>query len=272
MSAVAFTDLVPAYTVYYRYSKQVFSMSVDKVRYAHDFGGDGELIILLHGFLGSKWDWSKLAPKLVKEGYRVVAIDLLGFGRAPKPMSAAYDYEDHIAHINKVLRELSIDGPFILIGHSMGALIAKRYTLQYPYIVKKLVLLHPPLYRDKLQVYETLRDTGYFYRFLLDSKYRNIAWPLIRLALAGRMRHVWWSRERSLKNVIEKAEAFKDLAKLKKDTLLFVGLYDRPEYIENLLAYKVSESVTVTLQDVGHMSPMKQPRRVKRAVLQFLAQ
>lgn len=251
---------------------EYFAMSMDKIRYAHDFGGDGELIVLLHGFLGSKGDWSKLAPKLVREGYRVVAIDLLGFGRAPKPFSATYNYEDHIVHINKVLNELSIKGSFILMGHSMGALIAKRYALEYSQNVKKLILLHPPLYRDKLQVRETLRDTSYFYRFLLDSKYRNIAWPLIRLALAGRMRHMWWSRERSLKNVIEKAEAFKDLAKLKIDTLLFVGLYDRPEYIKNLAVYKVSDSVTVTLQDVGHMSPMKQPRRVKRAVLQFLAQ
>lgn len=252
--------------------KRVFAMSMDKIRYAHDFGGDGELIVLLHGFLGSKWDWSKLAPKLVREGYRVVAIDLLGFGRAPKPLSATYGYDDHIDHINVVLKKLNIDKPFILIGHSMGALIAKRYTLEYSQNVKKLVLLHPPLYRDNLQVRETLRDTSHFYRFLLDSKYRNIAWPVIRLALAGRMRHTKWSRERSLINVIEKAEAFRDLVKLKKDTLLFVGLYDRPEYIKNLTEYKVSDSVTVTLQDVGHMSPMKQPRRVKRAVLQFLAQ
>jgi cis-3-alkyl-4-acyloxetan-2-one decarboxylase len=248
-------------------------MSVDKIRYAHDFGGDGELIVLLHGFLGSKWDWSKLAPKLVREGYRVVAIDLLGFGRAPKPFSATYDYEDHIEHIDKVLAELTIEGPFILIGHSMGALIAQRYTLQHSQNVKKLVLLHPPLYRDRLQVYETLRGTSYLFRFLLDSKYRNIAWPIIRLAMAGRMRHMWWSRERSLKNVIEKAEAFRDLVKLKKDTLLFVGLYDRPDvYIKNLEQLAVSDSVSVMMQDVGHMSPMKQPRRVKRAVLQFLAQ
>lgn len=201
----------------------------------------------------------------------MIAIDLLGFGRAPKPQSADYDYEDHIQHIKTVLLQLSIDGPFILIGHSMGALVAKRYTVLYGDNVKKLVLLHPPLYRDTLQVRETLRSTGYFYRFLLDSKYRNIAWPIIRAAMAGRMRHTKWSRERSLKNVIEKAEAFRDLVELKKDTLLFVGLYDRPEYIKNLELFTVAISVTVIFQDVGHMSPKQQPDRVKQAVLQFLA-
>lgn len=247
-------------------------MIMSRVRSARDFGGNGELIVLLHGFLGSKGDWAKLAPKLVNAGYRVVAIDLLGFGCAPKPLSATYDYADHIVYINKTLEQLAIEEPFILIGHSMGALIAKRYTLQHSQNVKKLVLLHPPLYNDRLQVRETLRNTSLLYRFLLDSRYRNIVWPLIRLALAGRMRHTKWSRERSLKNVIEKAEAFTDLAKLKKKTLLFVGLYDRPEYIRNLARHSVADSVTVTLQDVGHMSHIRRPRLVKKAVLNFLAQ
>ena len=247
-------------------------MGKERIPYVRNFGGEGELIILLHGFLGSKGNWNRLAPKLVRAGYRVIAIDLLGFGNAPKPWAASYGYEDHIAHIEQTLVELGVHEPFILIGHSMGALIAKRFTLRHEHMVKRLVLLHPPLYRDTLQVRETLRETGYFYRFLLDSRYRNIAWPLIRFVLFGRMRHTKWSRERSLVNVIEKAEGFTDLRKLRKKTLLFVGLRDRPEYIQNLKVSPVAHSVTINISDVTHNSHMQHPHFVKRAVLHFLSQ
>lgn len=247
-------------------------MRIGSIQYAYDYGGHGDLIVLLHGFLGSTGDWSRLAPKLVREGYRVIAIDLLGFGKAPKPLDASYSYEDHVAHIEQSLQELSINEPFILIGHSMGALIAKRYTLNYSERVRRLILLNPPLYRDSAQVRQTLRDTSALYRFLLDSRYRNIAWPIIRFALLGRMRHTRWSRERSLVNVIEKAEGFQDLQQLKQKTLLLVGLRDRPEYIENLKVFALARSVNLSLVDVAHNAPMQNPRYVKRAVMKFLTQ
>jgi pimeloyl-ACP methyl ester carboxylesterase len=66
-------------------------MSLSGIPYARDYGGSGEFIVLLHGFLGSKSDWRRIAPKLARAGYRVIAIDLLGFGNAPKPLSALYD-------------------------------------------------------------------------------------------------------------------------------------------------------------------------------------
>jgi pimeloyl-ACP methyl ester carboxylesterase len=165
---------------------------------------------------------------------------------------------------------LGINEPFILMGHSMGALIAKRYTLQHENNVKQLVLLHLPLYLNTQQVRETLRGTSHLYRFLLDSRYRNFAWPILRFALMGRMRHTKWSRERSLQNVLEKAEGFKDLGQLKLKTLLFVRLRDRPEYIENLKLFTLADSVTISLTDVTHNSPMQNPRYVKRAILKFL--
>lgn len=245
-------------------------MSRMKSRYVHDYGGKGELILLLHGFLGSTRDWSKLAPKLVHEGYRVIALDLLGFGQAPKPSIANYDYRGHVLHINNALKELSANEPFILMGHSMGALLAKRYALEYGQKVSRLVLLHPPLYRDSMQARDTLRGSGALYRFLLDSRYRNLVWPIIRIVSAGRMRHTKWSRERSLKNIIEKAEGLKDLKILKKETLLFVGLYDRPEYIKNLEQCTVGFTIKITLQDVRHMSLRQQPRLVEKAVVAFL--
>ena len=91
-----------------------------------DFGGDGEVMILLHGFLSSSKYWRNLQPHLSAEGYRVIAIDLLGFGDAPKPKYSDYSYQEHIAYLDAVIKKLRLKQPFILIGHSMGALLATR--------------------------------------------------------------------------------------------------------------------------------------------------
>ena len=92
------------------------------------------------------------------------------------------------------------------------------------------------------------------------------------MLLCGRMRHTQWSREKSLKNVVEKAEAFTDLFQLQKRTLLVVGLRDRQQYIENLKSIDVTDVVTVMQEDVSHHSPVRRPRLIKSAVLNFVEQ
>lgn len=133
-----------------------------------DFGGDGEVIILLHGFLASSKYWWRLQPHLSKAGYRVITMDLFGFGNAPKPRNANYTYDEYIRYINDNIKTLRLKRPFILVGHSMGAMLAARYSLYYSYKVKSLVLLHPPIYRSLEEAERVLRSTGRVYRFLLD--------------------------------------------------------------------------------------------------------
>lgn len=228
--------------------------------------------MLLHGFLGSKRYWDKLAPLLVTAGFRVVALDLLGFGAAPKPRDSAYGYDDHVAHVADTLRRQGITDhiPLILAGHSMGALIAKRFALAYPDRVSQLVLMHPPLYDGPEQARSTLRRTGRTYRFLLDSRYRNLLWPAIRLLAAGTLRHRRWSREGSLANIIERAEAFTDLARLDQPTLLVVGISDRPEYQHNLEARDLPANVQLELITSGHHSPRRQAPQLSQLIIDFL--
>lgn len=237
-----------------------------------DYGGHGPVIVLLHGFLGSMRYWDRLAPLLVAAGFRVVALDLLGFGAAPKPRDSAYGYEEHIAHIADMLRRHGIGDhkPLVMAGHSMGALIAKRFALAHPARVSRLVLMHPPLYDGPEQARSTLRRTSFAYRFLLDSRYRNLLWPALRLMAAGKLRHQRWSREGSLVNVIERAEAFTDLARLNQPALLIVGTSDRPEYQRNLAAHDLPTNVRLELIAGGHHSPRRQVTQLGRLITGFL--
>lgn len=238
----------------------------------YDYGGHGPTVVLLHGFLGSGRYWDRLAPLLAADGFRVVAVDLLGFGAAPKPRDSAYGYKEHVKHVEMMLRRHGIpdDIPLIMAGHSMGALIAKRFALTYPARVSRLVLMHPPLYDGPEQARSTLRRTGRTYRFLLDSRYRNLLWPALRLMAAGKLRHQRWSREGSLVNVIERAEAFTDLARLNQPALLIVGTSDRPEYQRNLAAHNLPTNVRLELIASGHHSPRRQATQLSRLITGFL--
>lgn len=237
-----------------------------------DFGGEGRIIILLHGFLSSSRYWKKLQPHLTRAGYRVITIDLLGFGNAPRPRHSDYSYDAHVSYLHASIKDLHLSSPYILIGHSMGALLAARYGRLHPGSVWTLILLHPPLYKDSAEAYATLRATNRLYRFLLDSHYRRLGWALIKTFAGYYIRnHGRAARERSLKNVIEKAEAFDDLKTISVRTMLIVGLKDRVEYANNLVLHDISEAITVFEEEVTHHSPIRSTDLVQERILYFLS-
>lgn len=244
-------------------------MNATNDRYVVDYGGNGEVVVLLHGFMGSSGYWKKLRPLLGRVGYRVITIDLLGFGKAPKPAELEYSYDDHMEHIHQALTRMGVTEPFILVGHSLGALLAARYGRRYGARVKSLILLHPPLYNDRAQARATLRATGAWYRTLLDSRGRHYLWIVLRnIGPIGK--HTRYSREGSLANVIERAEMFDDLRTTHKETLLLVGTKDRAEYLANLSQHEINPMVQVMVANVGHHSPRLRPNFVFGRIAAFL--
>jgi pimeloyl-ACP methyl ester carboxylesterase len=241
-----------------------------KSNYITDYGGKGKVVILLHGFVSSSKYWNGIQPRLTRMGYRVITIDLLGFGHAPKPKDSDYSYDEHIAHISDAVASLKLRRPFVIVGHSLGALLAARYARQHERSVESLVLLHPPIYRDREQVRATLRSTGRFYRALLDSRFRNYIWIIMRnLGPIGK--HISHSRERTLANVIEKAELLQDLTAINTRTLMLVGTKDRKEYMANLAQGSVKPNVSIVIENIGHHSPRIRPNLVMKHLLAFLS-
>lgn len=229
-------------------------------------------IVLLHGFVSSSQYWLRLAPYLESAGYKVIRLDLLGFGDAPKPRDSIYDYDDHLRYIHRRIKALKLTS-FTLVGHSMGALLAARYSRMHPEQVQAVILLNPPLYSDAEEARYVLRKTGRIYRFLLDSRYRKYGWKLLRLGAPHLIKaHSNTSRDHSLMNIIEKPLIFDDLAKTTSRTLLLVGSKDRPEYITNLARLQSNPHVTVTVEDVSHHGAIKRPRVIQAAIIRFLSE
>jgi pimeloyl-ACP methyl ester carboxylesterase len=102
---------------------------------------NGKTVILFHGknFPGAYWE--QTAKVLQAAGYRTVIFDALGFGKSSKPV-VQYSFA-LLASIDKqILDSLDIH-KVMVIGHSMGGMLAARFTLSYPQLVEKLVLEDP---------------------------------------------------------------------------------------------------------------------------------
>jgi pimeloyl-ACP methyl ester carboxylesterase len=104
-------------------------------------GGKGEpTLVLLHGFGESLTTWRALFDPLAGS-YRVLAVDLPGFGGSTKPR-APYTLEAMTRRLTTLL-ERETEGPVVLIGHSMGGMLAASVALARPDRVRALILVAP---------------------------------------------------------------------------------------------------------------------------------
>jgi pimeloyl-ACP methyl ester carboxylesterase len=112
-----------------------------------DFGGAGAPILLLHGLGASHTSWMPVGPALAERG-RVIAPDLLGFGRTPLE-GRAPSIEGNVTMLGRLLDALEAElrGPVTVIGNSMGGLVAVMLAAARPERIARLVLVAPALPR-----------------------------------------------------------------------------------------------------------------------------
>lgn len=106
--------------------------------------GTGQPVILIHGVAASSAGWSALLPSLVEAGLHVFAPDLPGHGDSHKS-----NQPDHY-HIREIflafegwIKSLSLDQPFLLVGHSLGGHLSLCYSLAHPDRVSAMALIDP---------------------------------------------------------------------------------------------------------------------------------
>jgi len=119
-------------------------LDVDGPVFVADYGGPvgAPLLVGVHGLGGSHLNWAAVAPYLT-ERCRLVAVDLVGHGRTPIG-GRTPDVDGHVALLDGVLAQLS-DRPVVLVGNSMGGLVAALCAAGSPDRVAGLVLVDPAL-------------------------------------------------------------------------------------------------------------------------------
>jgi pimeloyl-ACP methyl ester carboxylesterase len=99
-------------------------------------------VVLLHGknFCGATWEG--VIPTLRDAGYRVIVPDQIGFCKSSKPEGYQFSLHQLAANTHALLQQLKVERP-IVMGHSMGGMLAMRYALMYPQETGGLVLVNP---------------------------------------------------------------------------------------------------------------------------------
>jgi pimeloyl-ACP methyl ester carboxylesterase len=111
---------------------------VGEVRLSYVTAGEGEPVVLLHGFPQTSFCWRHVIPKLA-ERHTVVAPDLRGLGDSTKP-AGGYDKRTAAGDIRALVRGLGHEC-VRLVGHDVGGWLAYPYAAAYPDEVERLVLL-----------------------------------------------------------------------------------------------------------------------------------
>jgi len=116
------------------------SLLLDGLEVQYLEGGQGRTVVLVHGLGSRGQDWAPLLPALVHGGFRVVAMDLPGFGATSAPKDRTYSISEQAHFVESFLEALRLER-VALVGVSMGGWIAATVALNAPQRVERLVLM-----------------------------------------------------------------------------------------------------------------------------------
>ncbi|WP_080778615.1 alpha/beta fold hydrolase [Chryseobacterium phocaeense] len=205
---------------------------------------NGKTIMLLHGKNFNGAYWGKTAKDLSEKGFRVIIPDQIGFGKSSKPQSYQFSFSQLAENTKTILDQLQIDKAIVL-GHSMGGMVATRFTLQYPEKVQKLILENPigledyktfATYQTIDQAYQSeLKNTAETYKnyqlkFYYDNQWKEEYQPWLDL-IAGWTLHkdypqVAWDAALTTDMIYNQPVCY-EFKNIKVPTLLIIGTRDR---------------------------------------------
>lgn len=221
---------------------------------------------------------------------KLVAVDLLGFGQSPKPASG-YGPREQADAVIACLRELGIDEPALLVGHSMGTLVALALASYHRELVDRVIAIAPPIYASRADGMRHIRSMGVLERLMAFGpisrlmcrwmcNHRTLAARLVPLiepslpiavARAG-VQHIWASYSQSMDALILAGDAPTRLATITRPVHLIVAADDPVPDLPLLERLRAANDL-LTL-DVwatgGHHLPLTQPAKCVAAIARAL--
>ena len=266
---------------------------------------NGKTIVLLHGKNFNGYYFEETAKVLQKEGFRVIMPDQIGFGKSSKPKQYQFSFQQLAENTKSVLDNLKIE-KFIVLGHSMGGMLATKMAVMYPEQVEKLILANPigledyrnfspyqnidKLYASELKnTYQSYKD--YQLKFYYDGKWKPEYDKWLNL-LAGWTVHkdfpiTAWNAALTTDMIFTQPVVY-DFEKITTSTLLIIGTRDRtaigkgnaPKELQPLMGLyqnlgketqkKIKNSKLVELENVGHSSHIEVFDRFIVPLLEFV--
>lgn len=250
--------------------------------------GEGEPLLLLHGFGASSYSWRRVIPELAGS-YRILAPDLNGFGFTERPQAlASYTRDGQIDLILRLLDAFSIERAHVA-GHSYGGSIALNLAFRHPERVASLILIdsaapdYPQQRRNALAGIGPWPDLfvrglalrrAFIARALRASVHDEaVVTPELVEAYRRRLQVEGAARAyRGLTAPIQKPGPEVDLAAIDLPTLVLWGAEDRliPVGKGRQATERMPNSRFIALSGTGHIPMEERPGEVARHMLDFL--
>lgn len=131
--------------VFHRWLRIPYRLHADVVR---DPKKARATLLMIHGIGNNGHAWDDVIKQL-PDDIRIITIDLLGFGRSPRPKWIEYNAVQQARSVMRTYLELAVPEQVIIVGHSLGSLIGIEIAKRYPLLVRSMVLCSPPLYRPE---------------------------------------------------------------------------------------------------------------------------
>lgn len=227
-------------------------------------------LLFLHGLGGGHHAWDAQLQHFPKLGYAAHAWDQPGYGHSA--IVEPYDLEQVTAALARLIE--SLGEPVVLVGHSMGGLIAQEAYFRYPRLVKALALCFTSA---------AFIGGSDFARQFIAERVGPLDAGESMAQVAARLMPLQHAREimaqippetyRKAVHLLTTFDRRADLPKIAVPTLLVAGSEDKtaPPAIMASMQRKIPGSELVILEGCGHLGPMDQPSEFNAALERFLS-
>ena len=226
--------------------------------------------VLIHGIGNTLHSWDEVVAKMPRN-VRVIGIDLLGFGKSPQPHWPAYDVKTQARSVGATLVRLKLTQQPIIVGHSLGALVAVELAKRYPFIPNRLVLCGPPFYKindsDNSKDSDVYRVNGSgVSRFTADTALRSLYKTatrhpeqlvhlsplLVKMGLANKSLSITDANIASYISALETSiinqTSLTDVATLKLPVTIIYGIFDPVVVSKHITQLSKSNDNIVTIR------------------------
>ena len=249
-----------------------------------DSGGDGKILVFLHGFCESKEIWREFCRPL-QESFRVITIDLPGFGANREPRDN-YSMESAAAYVQKVLKTLDIKKCF-LVGHSMGGYAALAFAEKYSSMLNGLCLFHSSALPDSKEKKQTRTKTIKFIKknglpLFMDTFVAPLFSPARRKYFAKEIKMLTNIGKATppeavlgaIKGMRDRKKRLKVLQAARYPVLFISGKDDQAVTLAQTLeqCYLPAQATVLFLGGTGHMGMFEKPLETRQALRHFADQ
>ncbi|MBA2870905.1 pimeloyl-ACP methyl ester carboxylesterase [Anoxybacillus calidus] len=123
-------------------------ITVDHYKLHYISEGTGQPVVFLHGGILSCTDFKDVVQLAAKQGYHAIAFDRPGYGYSERPKDVEITPISQAAILHKALKELGVDKPIILVGHSWSGTMTLSYAMQFSDEVAGIVILAGAMYKE----------------------------------------------------------------------------------------------------------------------------